>query len=183
MMNPPPADHLDALMTRLADGDRSVFARVFTLLWAPVYRLCVGMLKHDADAADAAQEAMQKILERAHDYDRTRPAMPWALAIAGWECRTMARKRQRRNEVAEHDAGQRAGEPTDDRWPEDRLIERDLTDAAMTALGELSDRDRDTLIATFWDESAAVSGATLRKRRERAIDRLRCTFRRLYGID
>jgi RNA polymerase sigma-70 factor, ECF subfamily len=28
-----------------------------------------------------------------------------------------------------------------------------------------------------------VSGATLRKRRERALKRLRDTFKRLYGID
>jgi RNA polymerase sigma-70 factor (ECF subfamily) len=55
--------------------------------------------------------------------------------------------------------------------------------AAIAALGELSEADRETLIATFWDEAASVSGATLRKRRERALDRLKKTFRRLYGLD
>ena len=54
---------------------------------------------------------------------------------------------------------------------------------AIAALGELSEADRETLIATFWDEAASVSGATLRKRRERALDRLRKTFGRLYGLD
>lgn len=168
---------LDALMARLADGDRAVFARVFELLWGPIHRLCITLLKNDADAADAAQEAMQKILERASDYDKSRPAMPWAMAIAGWECRTLSRKRGRRREVDEADHEQ-AGE-----HPEDEVVQRNLAAAAIAALGELSEADRETLIATFWDEVASVSGATLRKRRERALDRLRKRFRRLYGLD
>jgi len=42
--------------------------------------------------------------------------------------------------------------------------------------------DRETLTATFWEEAATTSGATLRKRRERALDRLRESFRKLYGF-
>jgi RNA polymerase sigma-70 factor, ECF subfamily len=181
---------LDPLMARLAEGDRAVFRQVFELLWGPIFRLCAGLLKNEADASDAAQEAMHKILERASDYDKTRPAMPWAMAIAAWECRTLLRKRGRRREqgeleahrfdatTAEERAGDRAGEDA-----EELFVQRDLTEAALTALGELSEADRETLIATFWDEAASVSGATLRKRRERAIDRLRKSFRRLYGLD
>ena len=51
--------------------------------------LCKSLLKNEADAADAAQEAMQKVFTRAHQYDPTRHALPWALAIAAWECRTV----------------------------------------------------------------------------------------------
>ncbi len=171
-------EHLDAMMARLADGDRAVFARVFQLLWEPIHRLCTNLLRNEADAADAAQDAMQKILERASDYDRKRPAMPWAMAIAGWECRTLMRKRGRRREVAVHDAGPRMGSNA-----EEERVQSNLTEAALAALGELSTADRETLVATFWDEATSVSGATLRKRRERAIDRLRNTFRRLYGLD
>src|SRR5713101_9596107 len=77
---------LNALMARLADGDRSAFTPVFQLLWPPTLRLCQGLLKNDADAKDAAQQSMEKILSRASDYDAARPAQPWALAIAAWEC-------------------------------------------------------------------------------------------------
>lgn len=169
---------LDALVARLGDGDRSVFTQVFKLLWPPTVRLCASMLKHEADAADAAQEAMEKILARASDYDRARPALPWALAIAAWECRTIARKRTRRREAPEDAAIDQVFEGA-----EDEVVQRDLTRAAIAAMGQLSDADRDTLLATFWDEAASVSGATLRKRRERAVDRLRSAFRRLYGLD
>lgn len=177
-MTPAPDEELNTMMARLAHGERAVFARVFELLWGPIHRLCMNLLKNEADAADAAQEAMQKILQRASDYDGKRPAMPWAMAIAGWECRTIMRKRGRRREVSEQDAVERPGSDT-----EEELVQSNLTKAALAALGELSTADRETLVATFWDEAASVSGATLRKRRERAVDRLRSTFRRLYGLD
>ncbi|HLV64400.1 MAG TPA: sigma factor [Polyangiaceae bacterium] len=170
---------LDVLMARLAAGDRAVFGRVFDLLFPSVQRLCLGLLKNEADAADALQDAMQKIFERASQYDPERPAMPWALAIAAWECRTHARRRMRRREVSEE-----AGfEPPVTFDPEEGHVRRDLVEAALAALGELSETDRETLVATYWEEAAPVSGATLRKRRERALARLRGAFRRLYGLD
>lgn len=169
---------LDALMARLAEGDRSAFAGVFERLWPRTLRLCATLLRSEADGADAAQQAMAKILERAATYDRSRPAMPWALAIASWECRTILRRRDRRREVAESEAPERfAGEPEDD------YLQRQLVEAALVAMGTLSDFDKETLMATFWEEAASSTGATLRKRRERAIARLRAAFRRLYGID
>ena len=168
---------LDALMARLADGDRSVFNQVFRQLWPSTLRLCISLLKHDADGADAAQLAMVKILERASDYDRARPALPWALAIAAWECRTLKRWRQRRHEAPVEDAEGIAAAGS-----EQELVDRDLLRAAVASLGELSTLDQETLLSTFWEAESSGSGATLRKRRERALGRLRSTFRRLYGI-
>lgn len=177
LMQPLSAD-LDALMTRLADGERAAFDGVFEAVWDPILRLCRTLLRNEADAADAAQEALQKILLRASDYDRHRPALPWALALAGWECRTILRKRTRRAEVSDQPLLQLGGE-----HPESELEKRDLVAAALIAVGELSELDQEVLMATFGEESSSASGATLRKRRERAIDRLRTTFRRLYDLD
>ena len=168
---------LDVLMAQLADGDRSVFNEVFRRLWPSTLRLCVSLVKNEADGADAAQLAMIKILERASDYDRSRPALPWALAIAAWECRTLKRWRQRRHEAPVDDA-----EPIEAGGGEQELVDRDLLQAAYASMGELSPLDQETLLSTFWEEGGSASGATFRKRRERALGRLRSTFRRLYGI-
>lgn len=168
---------LDALMAQLADGDRSVFNDVFRRLWPSTLRLCISLLKNEADGADAAQLAMVKILERASDYDRSRPALPWALAIAAWECRTLRRWRERRHEAPVDDA-----ERTVAAGGEQELVDRDLLRAALASMGELSLLDQETLLATFSEEESTSSGATMRKRRERALGRLRSTFRRLYGI-
>lgn len=176
-MSPEQKSQLDVLLGKLADGDRAAFTPVFRLLWQPVLRLCGSLLKNEADAADAAQQALEKILTRAGDYDRSRPALPWALGIAAWECRTFARKRARRRELPSDLA------PEIGSGSEEELAERELIRVALDALGELSAPDREALLATFWEEAAPVTGATLRKRRERALKRLRHTFKRLYGLD
>jgi RNA polymerase sigma-70 factor (ECF subfamily) len=174
--------NLNQLMAALARGDRSAFTPVFQLLWSPVRKLCLSLLSNSADAEDAAQTAMEKILARASEYDVTRPALPWALGIAAWQCRTERRKVQRRKEVPDQEAtapDQSVG------GGESEIVERDLVAAALNALGELSELDQQTLLATFADNAdlAGASGATLRKRRERALTRLRAGFRRLYGLD
>ena len=169
---------LDALMARLADGDRAAFTPVFRALWTPMVRFCRPLTNSEADAADAAQMAMEKLLERASEYDPKRPAMPWALAIAAWECRTLARRRSRRRETPEGEGPEPAIEHA-----EATLEQRDLVRAALDALGELSPEDQEALIATFTEEAASVGGATLRKRRQRALGRLKSAFRRLYGLD
>jgi len=171
---------LNALMARLADGDRTAFTPVFRTLWPKVYRLCRHLLQSSADAEDAAQQAMEKILSRASEYDLSRPAQPWALGIAGWECRSLRKRTTRRRELSD----EAAPDPRDARpGADDALVERDLVAGAMAALGTLSSNDQETLLASYFDRASAVSGATLRKRRERALDRLRVAFRRLYAID
>lgn len=174
-----PSADLNALLARLADGDRTVFAEVFRLLWPPIHRLCRAYTGSLADAEDAAQQAMEKVLTRAADYDATRPALPWALAIAGWECRTLLRKRHRRREVpSETTLPLEPGV-----MPEEELMQRELIQSALAAMQHLSERDRETLVGTFWEVATLPGGATLRKRRERALVRLRHAFRRLYGFD
>jgi RNA polymerase sigma-70 factor (ECF subfamily) len=177
-MPTPDSAELDQLMQRLAEGDRAAFKPVFQTLWPIVYRMCLNLTKNAADAEDTAQQTLQKILAQAADYDPTRPALPWALVIATWECRTVLRKRMRRREDGERELAEQAAPHRLD----EEFTQRDLVQAAQQALEQLSPTDRETLVATFWDEAAPVSGATLRKRRERALGRLRASFRRLYGL-
>ena len=53
---------------------------------------------------------------------------------------------------------------------------------ALQAPSEHSDSDREVLIGTFCEEAARVEGATLSKRRQRALVRLRAMLRNLYGL-
>jgi len=189
---PLPRAEIDVWMARLAAGEREAFTLVFEALWPRVFGLCRATLGNDADAADAAQQALMKLMERASDFDPSRPALPWALAIAAWECRSALRRRTRSREVASTEPEEGASHaPTsidrapslDANDPESELLRRELVRRALDAMNELSDVDRATLAATFFDEPTDVAGATLRKRRERAIDRLRAAMRRLYGLD
>jgi RNA polymerase sigma-70 factor (ECF subfamily) len=168
--------NLNQWIARLADGDRSAFTPAFEALWPRVRALCLSLLKHPEDADDAAQEAMQKILTRAADYDRSRSALPWALAIAAWECRTTRRRVQRRREVgAEGLASLADGSAT-----EEDFMRREFTNAALDALKGLSEADRATVVGAFWEEAQGAASPALRKRRQRAMDRFRTAFRRIY---
>lgn len=168
---------LDPLLKALSEGNRDVFSRVFELLWQPILRLCVRLMG-ESDGADVAQASMINILERANEYDWHRPALPWALGIATWECRTQLKRRQRLRETTEEKPRE-----SDDGAAADEQEQRVLLAAAMEAMETLSEADQQTLIATYWETATPVTGATLRKRRARALTRLRDAFRRLYGLD
>jgi len=168
---------LDADLARLADGDRAAFDEAFTTLWPIVLGVCTRLLGSSADAEDAAQQALTKMFTRIDEYDVNRSALAWTLGIAAWECRAMRTKRGRRREddlVAAETVA--VSSPT----PEDEAIRADFLEAAADVLGSLSASDQETLRAAF-DESPNAIGATFRKRRERAIDRLRMAWRRLHG--
>ncbi len=168
---------LDPLLKRLAQGDRDAFTPVFQALWEPTRVLCARLLGDGADASDAAQSALLNILQRANEYDWRRPALPWAMGIATWECRTHLKRTSRRRESTDAPPESDGGAAVEEQ--EQRL----LINSALEAMKTLSAADQQTLVETYWETASQVSGATLRKRRERALTRLRDAFRRLYGFD
>lgn len=168
---------LNEAMARLADGDRDAFAVVFAAL-RPIVTSFARRYVGEPDADDAAQQALVRLFERAATYESGRDVVSWALAICAWECRTLRTRRGRRRESDLADAPAVATD-TD---PEVQTIARELEQAAEDVLGTLSPTDRETLRATFADErDNGVPSATFRKRRERAMTRLREAWRRIYG--
>ena len=179
---------LNEQMRRLADGDRSAFEPVYASLWAPLRAFCrralgssrgLGAGDAHADAEDAAQHALLKVFDRASTFEPDRDALTWALALAAWECRTVRKRHARSREVGS-EAAEAHADPAPS--PERRVIDAELEAAAIEVLGTLSDADRDTLRLTMSDDAPeGVAGATFRKRRERAMSRLREAWRRVYG--
>jgi RNA polymerase sigma-70 factor (ECF subfamily) len=168
-------------LVRLADGDRSAFDPLFAEAWPLVRDLCRRALGDAVDADDAAQEAMIRVLSRAPEFDATRDATTWILAIAGWECRTVRRRRARRRDapaaVDDHAALDAAPDAIAER--------RALLDAAARVLGELSPVDAETLAAAWCDDASArgdLAPATFRKRLERALVRFRAAWRSRHGM-
>lgn len=164
-------------MIRLADGDRSVFDQVYAALWPVLTSFCGKMLS-GTDAEDATQQALLKVFRRASTFDRGGDAFTWAITIAAWEVRTIQKQmaRSKTTFVESHDAA----DPGEN--PEARVSHEQLVTAARHVLGTLSESDQQTLVATFNEQSpASVPGATFRKRRERALARLKEAWRRIYG--
>lgn len=158
---------------RLADGDRAAFDPLFDALWPFVRALARRWLSDDADADDAAQQTLLRVFARVSEYDPARDAVPWIVAIAANECRTLRNRRLRRREDALPDDLVRA---------EASFEEHQLEVLATELLTELSPDDRAALRAAwFGDGRPDVAPATFRKRVQRAAERLRALWRARHG--
>jgi RNA polymerase sigma-70 factor (ECF subfamily) len=167
---------IQGLMTLAADGERSALDPLFAALWPPVVGYAHRFLGDATLAEDVAQETLVKLFGRLHQYDRERDALTWALTFATWECRTARRRITRRAESDE-----RVDLPFDGA----RLVEeRELVRAALDTLHSLPARDREVIAASLSDDDElrrALAPATFRKRLERALTRLRLSWRSRHG--
>lgn len=173
---------LDRHMALLAEGRRSAFSLVFRQLQPVLHRFAERLLGAGPDADDVTQQALEKIFERAAEYDSRRPALPWAFAITGWECATLRKKRTRSRE----DSVEARDRTSDAPSPEADFVQRDLERALEQTMAELSPADRNVLQVAFFEtwnaEGDAMSPTTFRKRKERAVKRLRDTWRKLHDV-
>jgi RNA polymerase sigma-70 factor, ECF subfamily len=169
---------LDRWMASAADGDRAAIDPLFQALWPIVVGYATKFLGDATLAEDATQDALVKLFAQLDRFDRERDALTWALTLATWQCRTARRTTQRRGETT---IGTRAEPITDG-----ALIaeERELVRAAVATLATLAPRDVEILVAAITDDDAlrcALAPATFRKRLERALARLRTSWRSRHG--
>jgi RNA polymerase sigma-70 factor, ECF subfamily len=172
-------EQLQRQMVRLAGGDRSAFHPVFDLTWPLLRGFARRLLKADADAEDAAQQALMKVLSRAASFDPRRDALSWILAIGANECRTLRRRARVREEVDRVPPSRPGGAGADE-----RLIEQEMIDAAREVVARLTPTDAEAVLAAIGADGARrpdISGPAFRKRVERALVRLREAWRNTHG--
>ena len=164
-------------MVRFAEGDRDAFQPLFDALWPVLLALSCKALDDASDAEDAAQQALLKIFSRIADFDPERDGLSWAMGIAGFEALTLRKQRVRRREAgpAALDSLVAGGAGLEDRASSEQLLR-----LVSSLIGELSPADRKALTQTFWLEEVPTTEAG-RKRRYRALERLRALWRRVYG--
>lgn len=163
---------------RLADGDRSAMNLLVSELWPVLLAFAKRGLGHEQDAEDVAQEVFLRICSRISDFDTTRDGLSWAFGIASYEILTQRRRRTRRRELSGSHGMDRQLHPGASQ--EDIVIRAEIAEAMTHMVGALSDEDRASLDIDGHG-IGELAGATRRKRRQRALDRLRVAWRRLYG--
>jgi RNA polymerase sigma-70 factor (ECF subfamily) len=168
---------IQAWMVQFADGERAAFQPLFDALWPVLLSFASRTLEPLADAEDAAQQAMLKVFSRIADFDRGRDGVGWALGIAGYEVMTLRKQRARRREAgaAPLDQLEQEGPGT-----EAHAAAEELRRAVLAVVGELPERDRVALSYAFTG-AAPPTDETSRKRRFRALERLRAAWRRAHG--
>ena len=172
---------LDRWMAAAAEGDRAAIAPLFHALWPIVVGYATRLLGDPALGEDCAQDALVQLFGQLDRYDRERDALTWALTLATWQCRTARRRRSRRGAL--DDRAQRAAPDGPAAIDGASIVEhRDLVRAALAALEALGPRDIETLAIAVTDaDRTSLTPATFRKRLERALSRLRTSWRSRHG--
>lgn len=159
---------LDALMGRLATGDRSAFEPLFRALRPRAQRFARARMADDR-AEDVAQSALLRVFAHAHRFVAGRPALPWFYAIVANEIR--AARRDARREDSEAAPDLRAAEA---QTAEELLLTRELLRALDLAVATLDDDAAAAIHAQLGTtERPLLTSSTFRKRVSRAYTRLR----------
>jgi RNA polymerase sigma-70 factor (ECF subfamily) len=165
-------------MVRLSDGDRSAFDVLLDELWPVILSFARRGVGDTADAEDIAQEVFLKICSRIADFDRRRDGLSWAFGIGSYEILTHRKRARRRREV--HDETALAHEVDEAAGADAVLEQRELALAFEQAVGALTEDDRLNLGLMPLAPAGAGSPAH-RKRKQRALERLRSIWRQIYG--
>ncbi len=131
------AKHLQALLERVAHGDREAFAAIYEHARTPVYALMLSYVKNVHDAEDITEDAFVRIWEAAPSYRKSGSAMAWMLTVARNLALMHLRRNKKFSELEEYEWNAiPAGETL---ATEDKMV---LSDA----LAKLSDEERRILL-------------------------------------
>lgn len=132
------------LVTRAQSGDRAALDELLRRHYDRIYAICRRIAGNDADAADAAQEALMAIVRGLKKFDGNAAFSTWSYRVATNACLDELRRRKRRpTPVDEHaDWNPNAADERASDFDGD-LVERD---AMATALEQLPPEFRDPVI-------------------------------------
>lgn len=147
-------------------------------LWPVLLSYAERGLRDSQAAEDVAQEVLFRISSRISELDRSRDPLSWAFGIATFEILSQRKRQHRRRETLVGEAVPESTATTPS--VEDAVIQAELHAALADSLGHLSADDVEQLGLVESGRSAPATPA-MRKRRQRALDRLRTIWRSIYG--
>lgn len=128
-----------ALVAQAQGGDRAAMDQLLRSHYDRIYAICRRIAGNDADASDAAQEALMAIVRGLPKFDNRSAFSTWSYRVATNACLDELRRRKRRPTPAvvdEHDAW--SERTPDDRAPafDEQLAVSDEIQAALQQLPE-----------------------------------------------
>jgi RNA polymerase sigma factor (sigma-70 family) len=188
---------LEALVARARDGDRDALEGVVERIRHRIYNLALRMLWHPADAEDATQEILVRIVTRLGSFRGESAFTTWTYRVAANYLLTTRKRRAEREELTFEQFGQQLDEglapvaPDPAAEVERRLLVEEMKIGCTQGMLLCLDRDHRlayilgdifALNSTEAAEVAGVSPATFRKRLSRARARLHGFMERKCGL-
>jgi RNA polymerase sigma-70 factor (ECF subfamily) len=142
----------EALLKRIKDGERELFYELVQPYERRVYAAALSILRNEAEAEDAAQEAVLKAFKHIGQFRAEAKFSTWLLQI------TINEARMRRRKQVAHAMESIADQPNEDGeyiprdfadWreiPSETLERREIRDALMKALASLGEKYREVFV-------------------------------------
>ena len=100
-----------ALLDRAREGDAEALDRLVARHHAAAFRVALAIVRHEADAADAAQEGMVRALRGLDRFRGDASFRTWLLSIVANEAKSLLRRSGRRHEAPLEDTLVAEGAP------------------------------------------------------------------------
>lgn len=165
------------------DGDASAREGIVRRWSEPVYRFAYRMLGNEADARDAAQDTLVKVLRSLDQYDPNRAFSTWVFGIARNTCIDEHRRRARRSWDEPGDIPDTALSPLQE------VTQAERADRVVQALSQLPTLYREVLVLYHFEhlkyveiaESLEIPLGTVMNRIFRARQKLRELYEQQGG--
>ncbi len=140
------ADGLDALLVRVAAGDRAALRAVYVRQSTRLFGIAMAILRDRPAAADVMQDAFLRVWQRAGQFDATRgEASVWLSSIVRYGALDVARRRGR--EIPSDDPDLGDGPVAADAL--DRLSDAEDGARLRACLDKLEPKNREGIVLAF----------------------------------
>ncbi len=165
-------------LVRLAKaGDRSAMTELLSAHATQAYRLALHMVRNQADAEDASQNAFVKAFTNLDRSDERRPFAPWLMRIVSRESLNVLRAEKTR--FAFWHRQERTVETEDS--PESMVLDSVVHLDVVAAVNRLKTKDRLVLTLSYFmgfseaeiAETMRIKPGTVKWRKHKALERLR----------
>lgn len=174
------------IIQKCKEGDAQAFDALVTQYQSKVINMCYGMLSHQDDAYDAAQEVFLRVYKHIGSFREMSSLSTWIYKITVNTCNDMLRKRRRTVTVSlslEDDENSNGMPEIADNTPlpEEQIQRRETVAAVREAIAQLKDEYRQMILlcdieGQSYEEAAQISGCpvgTVKSRLNRARKALR----------
>ena len=155
MQNPPD----EALIERIASGERLAMQLLFARHTVRVYRFVLRLVRNEATAEDVISEVFLDVWKQAGRFQGRSAVSTWLLSIARFKALSAMRKRRE----GELDSTQAEAVPDTDDDPSTRLQKKDKAALLRRCMETLSAEHREIVDLVYYHEMSVAEAAEILK--------------------
>jgi RNA polymerase sigma-70 factor, ECF subfamily len=147
----------EALIARIAKGDRLAMEALFARYRVSVYRFVLRMVRNETTAEDLNSDVFLDVWRQAGTFEGRAAVSTWIFSIARYKALTALRRRP--VEELDEEKAETIRDQTDD--PEVTLAKKDKSAVLRQCLGKLSAEHREIVHLVYYQHNSVEEAATI----------------------